>query len=134
VRRSLAWCLVGGAAALNAFGYALSLYELAWFDELAHLFTLFAITAWLAALMRGALPGVWRPASYVAVLVALGVALGTAWETAEWIYDAFSASNSIGGKADTMTDLIAGAAGAALAAAIALAIERRTVKVFQAPL
>jgi hypothetical protein len=64
--------------------------------------------------MRGALPGVWRPASHVA----LGVALGTAWETAEWILRR------------TMTDLIAGAADAA----IALAIERRTVKVFQAPL
>jgi hypothetical protein len=61
--RRLAWSAAGAVAAINVLGYALSLYELAWFDEVLHVFTLFAVTLALAALMRGAMPGVWRPMS-----------------------------------------------------------------------
>jgi uncharacterized membrane protein YjdF len=64
----------------------------------------------------------------------LGVAIGAAWEVGEWFYDALTHGNAIRGKTDTMTDLVADALGALLAAATALAVERWHVKASGAPL
>ena len=125
----LAWGLAAATLALNALAYSADLFRVTRFDLLVHAVTAAALTLLLAAHMRGVLPGIWRPASYIAVLVAMGVALGAAWEVGEWVYDRFTASNTIRGKTDTITDLVADAVGAMLAALLALSIERRHVKV-----
>ena len=118
--RPLAWGSAALAAALNAAAYAASLYAIPGFDLALHALTIFALTLLLAAHMRGALPGAQRALAHVAILIALGVALGTAWEIAEWLFDALTYGNAIRGKTDTMTDLLADTVGAALAAGRAL--------------
>jgi hypothetical protein len=130
----LAWGVAGAALALNALAYYAALFRVSRFDLVVHAVTAAALTLLLAAHMRSVLPGVWRPASYIAVLVAMGVALGAAWEVGEWVYDHFTAANTIRGKTDTMTDLVADAVGAMLAAMLALSIERRHVKAAGPPL
>lgn len=120
----LAWGLAAAAAALNVLAYALSLYELAWFDEALHAFTLFALTFIVACLLRRDLAAA-RMLPYCAILVACGLALGTLWEFAEWGYDMFSRGNSILGKQDTMVDLVLDTVGAVLAALLALARARQ---------
>ena len=132
--RWLAWSAAAVAAVLSAFAHYAALYRVGRFDLLVHAVTAAALTLLLAAYMRAMLPGVWRPASYVAALVALGVAIGAAWEVGEWLYDALTHGNAIRGKTDTMTDLVADALGALFAAATALAVERRHVKASGAPL
>jgi hypothetical protein len=121
--------LAGATLALNAIAYSADLFRVTRFDLLVHAVTAAALTLLFAAHMRSVLPGIWRPASYIAVLVAMGVALGAAWEVGEWVYDRFTAANTIRGKTDTITDLVADAVGAMLAALLALSIERRHVKV-----
>jgi hypothetical protein len=127
--RVFAWASAALAAALNVAGYAASLYQIPGFDVALHAVTIFALTLVLAVHMRPALPGAWRPASHLAILVALGVALGAAWEIAEWTFDALTSGNAIRGKTDTMTDLVADGAGAALAAWLALTLERRRPRI-----
>ena len=120
--RRLAWGLAAAAAAINALAYVLSLYELAWFDEALHAFTLFALTFIAAQILHTDLP---RAAlRYWLLVTAAGLALGTLWEIAEWVFDAFSERNTILGKADTMTDLALDGAGAALAGLLALRMRR----------
>lgn len=120
IDRRLAWGLGAAAAVVNVLAYALSLYELAWFDEALHLFTLFALTFIVAYLLKDDLPRRSRPTPFLLIVVACGVALGTVWELVEWAYDAFSATNTIRGKQDTMFDLVLDAAGAMLAALLTL--------------
>jgi lysylphosphatidylglycerol synthetase-like protein (DUF2156 family) len=108
------------AAAANALAYVFSLYEMPWFDEALHAFTLFALTFLAARLLRRDLAPA-RAGAYLGLILALGVALGAAWEIAGWAYDSFSGPGSaIKGKDDTMFDLVWDAVGAALAAALAL--------------
>jgi hypothetical protein len=130
----LAWGVAVATVVLNALAYYAALYRVGRFDLVVHAVTAAALTLLLAAHMRSVLPGIWRPASYIAVLVALGVALGAAWEVGEWVYDYLTAANTIRGKTDTMTDLLADGLGAGVAAALALALERRHVKASGAPL
>ena len=78
--RWLAWSAAAVAAVLIAFAHYAALYRVGRFDLVVHAVTAVAFTLLLAAYMRAMLPGVWRPASYVAALVALGVAIGAAWE------------------------------------------------------
>jgi uncharacterized membrane protein YjdF len=132
--RWLAWSAVAVAAMLVALASYAALYRVARFDLVVHAVTAAALTLLLAAYMRAMLPSVWRPASYVAALVALGVAIGAAWEVAEWFYDALTGSNTIRGKTGIVMDLAADALGALLGAATGLAVERRHVKTSGAPL
>jgi VanZ family protein len=124
----LAWGVAVATGALNAAASYGELYRAGRFDLVVHAVTAAALTLLLAAHMRSVLPGVWRPASYIAVLVALGIALGAAWEAAEWVYDHLTGANTIRGKTDSMTDLIADAVGAMVAAILALRIEQRHTK------
>lgn len=117
-----AWGLGSAAAIVNALGYALSLYRLPWFDEAVHGFTLFALTVLAAWLLRGQLPSTRHAVAFVAIVTVFGLGLGALWEIAEWVYDSFSAGDTIRGKQDTMTDLVLDTAGA-LAAALLLMFE-----------
>jgi len=131
--RRLAWSAVA-VAMLVALAYYAVLYRVGRFDLVVHAVTAAALTLLLAAYIRAMLPSVWRPVSYVAALVWLGVAIGAAWEVVELLYDALTGSNTIGGKTNVVTDLAADALGALLGAAKALAVERRHVKASGAPL
>ena len=124
--RRLAWSAAAVALTVNALASYAGLYRVGRFDLVVHAVTAAALTLLLAAYIRAALPGVWRPARYVAVLVAVVVGIGAAWEMAEWFYDALTHGDAIRGQADTLSDLIADGLGAVLAAAVALAVERRT--------
>jgi uncharacterized membrane protein YjdF len=132
--RWLAWSAGAVAVVLSALAYYAGLFRVLRFDLVVHAVTAAALTLLLAAYMRAMLPSVWRPVSYVAVLVALAFAIGAAWEAGEWFYDVLTGGNASRGKTDTMTDLVADALGALLAAVIALAIERRHAKASGAPL
>jgi hypothetical protein len=70
---------------LNGLALWLGRYRVAYFDEVAHAFTTFA------------------------------VALGTLWEVGEWLYERAVPGEQILGKADTMSDLVWDGVGAMLA-------------------
>ena len=120
--RVLAWVAVLLATAANIAGYALNLYgQWAWFDEVLHAFTIFAL-ALLAAvyLYHVAIMGArTRSLLFVLVVASIGLAIGGAWEVAEWVYDQIASGNVIKGKRDTIIDLVMDAIGGALAGWVA---------------
>lgn len=110
--------MAAAAAAANVLAYLWSLYELAWFDEALHAFTLFALALIAARLLSDDLASA-TPAARFVLILSFGMAAGAAWEIVEWGYDSFTpASDLIRGKDETMSDLLWDAAGAALAASL----------------
>jgi hypothetical protein len=111
------------AALINAAGWAWDLYNQPGpYDEIAHFYTMFAIT--LAAgymlfneLMRG-LGG--HRVLFVLIITSLGIAIGALWEVAEWLADFVVAKQIISGLGDTITDIILDSGGALLAALLNL--------------
>jgi VanZ family protein len=107
------------AALINAAGWAWNLYnQPGLYDEIAHFYTMFAIT--LAAgymlfneLMRG-FKG--HRLLFLVIVTSLGIAIGALWEVAEWLADFVVARQIISGLDDTITDIILDSAGALLAA------------------
>ncbi|HEX6318699.1 MAG TPA: hypothetical protein VFZ84_07475 [Burkholderiales bacterium] len=121
----LAWVVAAAAALANVLAYLLSLYELTWFDEALHAFTLFALALLAAHLLSDDL-GSATPAARFVLIFSFGMAAGAVWEIVEWGYDSFTpASNLIKGKEETMSDLLWDAAGAALAAGLSARRKRR---------
>ena len=109
------------AAVGNFTGYFFNLYRrVAYFDEVLHGFTLFAITLAVVDLLYGrVLTGREHHKLLLILTIGMvGMGLGAAWELLEAAYDAMASGNAIRGKYDTMIDLIADLTGALLAAVI----------------
>lgn len=126
--RKLAWGLLLVAVAANAAGYLFNLYpRFAWFDEVVHAYTTFALTLVIALYLYGAVLAGARAHAFLLVLViaALGLALGALWEVAEWGYDLLARGNVIKGKQDTIIDLVVDTAGALAAGWVARGMLRR---------
>lgn len=111
------------AALVNAAGCAWNLYNKPGiYDEVAHFYTIFAITlACGFALYRelmGSFAG--HRVLFVITIASLGIALGAVWEIAEWSADFVLPQQIVSGLFDTVTDLILDSAGAVLAALLNL--------------
>ena len=111
------------AALVNAAGCAWNLYNKPGiYDEVAHFYTIFAITlACGFALYRelmGSFAG--HRVLFVITIASLGIALGALWEIAEWSADFVLPQQIVSGLFDTVTDLILDSAGAILAALLNL--------------
>lgn len=107
------------AALLNAAGYAWSLYRhLPFYDEVAHLYTGFAVTLALGFLLYEELMDGFRAhrTLFVVTITSMGIAIGALWEVAEWLYEIVTGYDMVGPTQDTMTDLLLDAAGAFAAA------------------
>ena len=127
--RMAAWVLLAVAGAANAAGYFLGYFQkLAWYDDVVHGYTIFALTLVLALYLYGT---VVRGATghgflVVLVLAAIGLAIGALWEVAEWGYDQFYApGNAIMGKRDTILDLVWDSLGALAAGVVARGMVKR---------
>ena len=111
------------AALINAGGWAWDLYNQPGpYDEIAHFFTVFAITlAFGFLLYRELMESFYNHrVMFVLTIASLGIALGTLWEIIEWLADFVVAKQIVSGVFDTVTDLILDSAGALLAALLNL--------------
>ncbi len=111
------------AALINAGGWAWNLFDTVGpYDEIAHFFTLFAITLSLGFLfynevMRGFYS---HRIMFVFTITSMGIALGALWEVAEWLSDFVIPMEIIPGLDDTITDMMLDSGGALLAALVNL--------------
>src|SRR4051794_31281867 len=111
------------AALINAGGWAWDLYNQPGpYDEIAHFFTVFAITlAFGFLLYRELMESFYdHPILFVLTIASLGLALGALWETIEWLSDFVIPKQIVSGLFDTETDLILDGVGALLAALLNL--------------
>ena len=111
------------AALINAGGWAWDLYNKPGpYDEIAHFFTIFAITLSLGymfydEMMEGFYD---HPILFVLTIASLGLALGAVWEVIEWVADFFTPKQIVSGLTDTITDIMLDGGGALLAALLNL--------------
>lgn len=123
-----AWVVLGIAIAANAAGYFLNLFsQIAWYDDVIHGYTTFAVTLVVALYLYGSvLTGVANHRLLlVLTITSIGLGIGGLWEIAEWTYDQFFAQgNAIQGKMDTIIDLIVDTGGALVAGILAAAMAR----------
>ena len=106
------------AALGNAAGYVWNLFDgTAWFDEVAHFYTGFAVTLAFGFLLYRELMRAFRSHRFMFVLTitAMGIAIGALWEIVEWSIEIFFNTEMIGTVQDTITDLMLDSAGAFLA-------------------
>ncbi len=111
------------AAALLSWGNALDLYgRVINYDTFVHLMTQFLIapTAYIVLARLGVVPGTGDmaprdlPRAIALITLALGLSMGALWEITEWSLDAGLGTSLVHGEADTATDLLADALGAAI--------------------
>lgn len=111
------------AALLNAAGCAWNLYNKPGiYDEVAHFYTIFAITLAVGFALYRELMGSFsgHRILFVITIASLGIALGALWEIAEWSADFVVPMQIVSGLFDTITDLMLDSAGALLAALLNL--------------
>jgi hypothetical protein len=111
------------AALLNAVGCAWDLYNKpGLYDEVAHFYSIFAITLAAGFALYRELMGSYRGhrVLFVITIASLGIAFGALWEVAEWSADFVVEKQIVSGLFDTVTDLILDSAGATLAALLNL--------------
>jgi hypothetical protein len=111
------------AALINAGGWAWDLYNKPGpYDEIAHFFTMFAITlAFGFLLYRELMESFYdHPVMFVLTIASLGIAIGALWEVVEWLADFVTPKQIVSGLFDTITDIILDSAGAVLAALLNL--------------
>jgi len=111
------------AALINAAGWTWDLFDQpGLYDEVAHFFTMFAITLALGYLLYNELmEGFYDHRVMLVVAIAsMGIAIGALWEVAEWLADFVTPHQVVAGLSDTVTDLILDSAGALLAAVLNL--------------
>ena len=128
------------ASLINAGGWAWDLYNQPGpYDEIAHFFTIFAITLAFGFLLYHDLMESFydHPILFVLTIASLGIALGAVWEIIEWLADFVVAKQIVSGLFDTETDLILDSLGALLAALLNLrglnALHTRASKSAQPP-
>lgn len=126
--KTTAWILLGVAVAANAAGYFLNWFpQFAWYDDVVHGYTIFALTLVLALHLYGAtlIGASGHGLLFVLTAASVGLAIGGLWEVAEWGYDQWLAQgNAIKGKTDTILDLVWDSLGALAAGVVALAMAR----------
>lgn len=111
------------AALINAGGWAWDWYnQPGLYDEVAHFFTMFAITLSFGYLLYTELMQSFykHRILFVVTIASLGIAIGALWEVAEWTADFFVEKQIVSGLDDTITDIILDSAGATLAALLNL--------------
>lgn len=111
------------AVVVNAAGYAWNFYKsVGFYDELAHLYTGFAVTLALGFLLYEELMDGFRDhrVMFVVTITGLGMATGALWEIFEWLYELATGYDMVGTVRDTMTDLVLDSAGAFAAALLNL--------------
>jgi hypothetical protein len=111
------------AALINAGGWAWDLYNKPGpYDEIAHFFTMFAITLAFGFLLYSELMESFydHPVMFVLTIASLGIAIGALWEVVEWLADFVTPKQIVSGLVDTITDIILDSAGAVLAALLNL--------------
>jgi hypothetical protein len=111
------------AALINAGSWAWNLFDTVRpYDEIAHFFTLFAITLSLGFLFYNeVMRGFYRHRiMFVFTITSMGIALGALWEVAEWLFDFVVPLEIIPGLDDTITDMMLDSGGALLAALLNL--------------
>ena len=117
--------LVALSALLNAFGFVFDLYRaVPLYDEVAHAVTVFSLSLASFYLFYGEEIPPARALATATAVFTLGVTAGSLWEVAEWTTGYAFSANVVFGLGDAMTDLVANAAGAVVAALVALAIRR----------
>lgn len=103
--------LLLGASLINVGGYAFELWrDPPWFDEAAHAYTSFAVSAVVGWILMVATRAEERLSFFAAAIFAIGILIGILWEIIEW------AAGIIGSLNDTLIDLGMDALGAAAAA------------------
>lgn len=126
--KTTAWILLAIAVAANAAGYFLNWFgQIAWYDDVVHGYTIFALTLVLALYLYGAslIGAVDHALLFVLTAASIGLAIGGLWEVAEWAYDQwFASGNAIQGKRDTILDLVWDSLGALAAGVVARAMAR----------
>jgi hypothetical protein len=111
------------AALINAGGWAWDLFNKPGpYDEIAHFYTIFAITLAVGYVLYGSLmEGLAEHRVLLVVIIAsLGIALGALWEVAEWLADFVTPKQIVSGLTDTITDIMLDSGGAILAALLNL--------------
>jgi len=111
------------AALINAGGWAWDLYNKPGpYDEIAHFFTMFAITlAFGFLLYRELMESFYkRRWLFVVTIASLGIAIGAWWEVGEWLVDFVVPKQIVSGLFDTITDIMLDSARALLAALLNL--------------
>ncbi len=110
-------------ALINAGGWAWDLYNKPGpYDEIAHFFTIFAITLSVGYLLYNELMESFfeHRLLFVVAIASLGIALGALWEVTEWLADFALPQQIVSGLTDTITDIMLDSAGALLAALLNL--------------
>lgn len=111
------------AALINAGGWAWDLYNKPGpYDEIAHFYTIFAITLAVGYMMYSELMESFfdHRVLFVLTIASLGIALGALWEVTEWLADFATPKQIVSGLTDTITDIMLDSAGAILAALLNL--------------
>jgi len=111
------------AALINAGGWTWDLYNKPGpYDEIAHFFTIFALTlAFGFLLYRELMESFYNHRlMFVLTIASLGIAIGALWEIVEWLADFVTPKQIVSGLFDTITDLILDSAGAVVAALLNL--------------
>jgi hypothetical protein len=111
------------AALINAGGWTWDLYNKPGpYDEIAHFFTIFAMTlAFGLLLYRELMESFYsHRLMFVLTIASLGIAIGALWEVVEWLADFVTPKQIVSGLFDTITDIILDSAGAVLAALVNL--------------
>lgn len=111
------------AALINAGGWAWDLYNKPGpYDEIAHFYTIFAITLAAGYLLYSELMESFydHRVLFVITIASLGIALGALWEVAEWLADFVTPKQIVSGLFDTITDIMLDSAGALVAALLNL--------------
>jgi hypothetical protein len=107
------------AALINAGGWAWDLYNQPGpYDEIAHFFTIFAITLAAGFMLYDELMESFytHRVLFVITIASLGIALGALWEVTEWLADFATPKQIISGLIDTITDIMLDSGGAIVAA------------------
>ena len=107
------------AALINAGGWAWDLYNQPGpYDEIAHFYTIFAITLAVGFLLYGELMESFAThrVLFVITIASFGIALGALWEVTEWLADFATPKQIVSGLVDTITDIILDSGGAIVAA------------------
>jgi hypothetical protein len=111
------------AALINAGGWAWDLYnQPGLYDEVAHFYTIFAITLAVGFLLYDELMESFytHRVLFVITIASLGIALGALWEVTEWLADFVTPKQIVSGLFDTITDIMLDSAGAIIAALLNL--------------
>lgn len=107
------------AALINAGGWAWDWFNKpGLYDEVAHSYTLFAITLAIGFLLFDRLFASFydHRVLFIVIIACLGISIGAWWEVVEWVADFFTPKQIVSGIDDTITDLMLDSAGALLAA------------------